>query len=78
MAGFPVRALDVWQRVLVEAGLQLAICNQQPFRTSVIHTVMCIYPVYNVYAYTSHVYIPGIIMSVYNAMYVKYTWFHIY
>lgn len=28
MAGFPVRALDEWQRSLVEAGFQLAICNQ--------------------------------------------------
>ena len=28
MAGFPVRALDEWQRTLVEAGFQLAICNQ--------------------------------------------------
>jgi DNA mismatch repair protein MutS len=32
MAGFPVRSLDQWQRELVEAGLQLAICNQQPSR----------------------------------------------
>ena len=30
MAGFPVRSLDEWQRILIEAGLQLAICNQQP------------------------------------------------
>lgn len=35
MAGFPVRSLDEWQRILVEAGLQLAICNQQPSRKSV-------------------------------------------
>ena len=35
MAGFPVRALDNWQRVLVEAGLQLAICNQRQARKSV-------------------------------------------
>jgi DNA mismatch repair protein MutS len=32
MAGFPVRSLDEWQRILVEAGLQLAICNQQPLK----------------------------------------------
>ena len=36
MAGFPVRSLDEWQRILVEAGLQLAICNQQPFKKSAI------------------------------------------
>ena len=36
MAGFPVRALDQWQRELVEAGLQLAICNQQSSRKSVL------------------------------------------
>ena len=28
MAGFPVRSLDEWLKVLVEAGFQLAICNQ--------------------------------------------------
>lgn len=36
MAGFPVRSLDEWQRILVEAGLQLAICNQQPSKKLVI------------------------------------------
>lgn len=30
MAGFPVRSLDEWLKVLVEAGFQLAICNQAP------------------------------------------------
>eukprot|EP00731_Ephydatia_muelleri_P018988 Em0011g1028a len=30
MAGFPVRSLSDWQRTLVEAGFQLAICNQIP------------------------------------------------
>lgn len=28
MAGFPVRSLNEWLKVLVEAGFQLAICNQ--------------------------------------------------
>lgn len=40
MAGFPVRSLDEWQRVLVEAGLQLAICNQQPSRKSAIYNTV--------------------------------------
>lgn len=40
MAGFPVRSLDEWQRVLVEAGLQLAICNQHPVRKLVSHTLI--------------------------------------
>ncbi len=30
MAGFPVRALDWWLRQLIEAGFQLAICDQIP------------------------------------------------
>ena len=29
MCGFPIKTLDVWQRTLVEAGFQLAICNQR-------------------------------------------------
>ena len=29
MAGFPVRSLDEWLKVLVEAGFQVAICNQR-------------------------------------------------
>lgn len=33
MAGFPVRSLHDWQRTLVEAGFQLAICNQIPSGT---------------------------------------------
>ncbi len=28
MAGFPTKSLDEWQRILVEAGFQLAICDQ--------------------------------------------------
>ena len=28
LVGFPVRSLDEWQRTLVEAGFNLAICNQ--------------------------------------------------
>ena len=28
MAGFPVKALSEWQRTLVEAGFQLAVCTQ--------------------------------------------------
>lgn len=30
MAGFPVRSLSEWQRTLVEAGFQLALCTQVP------------------------------------------------
>ncbi|XP_065834840.1 DNA mismatch repair protein MutS-like isoform X2 [Oscarella lobularis] len=30
MAGFPVRSLDDWTKVLVEEGFKLAICNQTP------------------------------------------------
>ena len=29
MAGFPVRSLDEWLKVLVEEGFQVAICNQR-------------------------------------------------
>ena len=28
LVGFPVKSLDEWQRTLVQAGFQLAICNQ--------------------------------------------------
>ena len=30
MAGFPVKSLGEWQRTLVEAGFQLAVCTQTP------------------------------------------------
>ena len=30
MAGFPVKSLNEWQRTLVEAGFQLAVCTQTP------------------------------------------------
>ncbi len=37
MAGFPTKALSEWQRVLVEAGFQLAICDQTPNTKYVSH-----------------------------------------
>ena len=28
LVGFPIKSLNEWQRTLVQAGFQLAICNQ--------------------------------------------------
>ena len=41
LVGFPVKSLDEWQRTLVQAGFQLAICNQTEQRLLECNNVHC-------------------------------------